>query len=234
MTTTKKPKAVPAASDAAPRRRGRPSSINRDKVIDTALALLERNPTHDFTMAEVAKELGIVPMGVYKHVKNKDELLAGIAQKVFAELDLSLDATLDLDARFYQWARQYHDFFLQRPYATGLIIWQSHYLTADFMNWTADLAALLHEYGVPKRKMARTLVWLVRHLNAYRMLVQQNSHDQRTLVEEFDIASLSPERQKILKPLLPQIASFTHEDFYEIHFDATLTMLKHIAQGGDS
>src|ERR1700677_1259269 len=83
----RKPQVTSAGNEtgAAPRPRGRPSSLNRAKVIATALRLIEKKPDHNITMSEVASELGVVTMGIYKHVRNKDDLLEGMAQQVFSE-----------------------------------------------------------------------------------------------------------------------------------------------------
>src|SRR5712664_3344551 len=102
-------------TEAPRRRRGRPSSLNRNRVIAAALSLIEKKPAPDITMSELANELGIVTMGLYKHVRNKEDLLAGMAERVFAELDLSVDKNRSLDERFLQWARKYRDFFVARP-----------------------------------------------------------------------------------------------------------------------
>jgi AcrR family transcriptional regulator len=215
-----------------PRRRGRPSSLNRAKLIATALRLIEKKPGHDITMSEVASELGIVTMGIYKHVRNKDDLLEGMAQQVFSELDLSIDATRSLDERFLQWAGKYRDFFIARPYANYLMAWHNR-LSTDFMKWCGDLVGMLHEYGVPKRDLARTLAWLMRHLNAYVLLEQSTTlnqvGDHGSLAGGFDITSLSPDKQRLLKPLLPDLVKHSSDDFYRFHIEATLQMLKQVA-----
>jgi len=224
-------------TEAPRRRRGRPSSLNRKRVIATALSLIEKKPDHDITMSEVANELGIVTMGIYKHVRNKEDLLAGMAEQVFSELDLSIDANRSLDERFLQWAGKYRDFFVARPYANQLIAWHNS-LSVDFMNWCGDLVAMLHEYRVAKRDLARTLAWLVRQLHAYVMLEQgtPSNHvgDQSKLVEGFDITSLSKDKQRLLKPLLPQLAKHSNDDFYRFHIEATLKMLKQSAGNGEA
>ena len=41
-----------------------------------------------FSMRPLAQELGVVPMALYKHVANKDELLDGMVDIVFSEIEL--------------------------------------------------------------------------------------------------------------------------------------------------
>jgi hypothetical protein len=124
---------------------------------------------------------------------------------------------------------------LRRPYANHLIAWHDR-LSVDFMNWCGDLVAMLHEFGVKKEDLARTLAWLVRKIHAYVMFEQNSADnqvgDQRKLVEGFDISSLSKDKQRLLKPLLPQLAKHSNDDFYRFHIEATLTMLKQRAAAG--
>lgn len=42
-------------------------------------------------MRKIAHELGVVPMALYKHVANKDELLDGVVDAVIGEIDQPID-----------------------------------------------------------------------------------------------------------------------------------------------
>jgi hypothetical protein len=52
-------------------------------------------------------------------------------------------------------------------------------------------------------------------------------------VEGFDITSLSKDKQRLLKPLLPELARHSGDDFYRFHIEATLQMLKQVAGATD-
>ena len=110
-------------------------------------------------------------------------------------------------------------------------------LSMDFMKWCGDLVGMLHEYGVRKRDLARTLAWLMRHLNAYILLEQGTARNHvgnhGRLVERSDITSLSVDKQRLLKPLLPELAKHSSDDFYRFHIEATLQMLKRAAGPAD-
>ncbi len=61
--------------------------LNRDRVLEAAVALADQTGLEAFSMRALAQELGVVPMALYKHVANKDELLDGIVDIVFSEID---------------------------------------------------------------------------------------------------------------------------------------------------
>jgi AcrR family transcriptional regulator len=61
--------------------------LSRDRVLDAALKLADREGVEGLSMRRLAAELGVVPMALYKHVANKDELLDGMIDVVVAEID---------------------------------------------------------------------------------------------------------------------------------------------------
>ena len=55
-------------------RRGRPPRASREQIVDAAVALLRESPDEPLTMARVAKAVGLTPMALYRHFKDRDEL----------------------------------------------------------------------------------------------------------------------------------------------------------------
>jgi AcrR family transcriptional regulator len=62
--------------------------LSRDRVLDGALAVADAGGIGSLTIRSLAHELGVKPMSVYHHVANKDEILDGIVDLVFSEIDL--------------------------------------------------------------------------------------------------------------------------------------------------
>lgn len=61
--------------------------LNTARVLEAAVALADETGIDGFGMRRLAQELGVVPMALYKHVANKDELLNGMIDIVFAEIE---------------------------------------------------------------------------------------------------------------------------------------------------
>ena len=51
------------------------------------MALADTDGLEGFSMRQLAQALGVVPMALYKHVANKDELLDGMIDIVFSEIE---------------------------------------------------------------------------------------------------------------------------------------------------
>ena len=66
----------------------RRTPLSRPRVLRAAVALADAAGLEAFSMRGLAQELGVVPMALYKHVANKDELLDGMVDIVFGEIEL--------------------------------------------------------------------------------------------------------------------------------------------------
>jgi AcrR family transcriptional regulator len=61
--------------------------LSRSIVLRAAVALADEEGLDGFSMRRLAQELGVVPMALYKHVANKDEMLDGMVDIVFGEIE---------------------------------------------------------------------------------------------------------------------------------------------------
>jgi AcrR family transcriptional regulator len=61
--------------------------LSRQRVLAAAVALADQGGVDALSMRKLAQELGVVPMALYKHVANKDELLDGMIDVVVSEID---------------------------------------------------------------------------------------------------------------------------------------------------
>jgi AcrR family transcriptional regulator len=62
-------------------------TLTRDQVENTALAILTRFGLADLSMRRLARELDVQVGALYWHVKNKQELLVGVAARLLNGLD---------------------------------------------------------------------------------------------------------------------------------------------------
>ena len=62
--------------------------LRRDRVLRAAMAIADEGGLETLTMRTLGQELGVGPMALYRHVANKDDIVDGIVDLVFAEIDL--------------------------------------------------------------------------------------------------------------------------------------------------
>jgi AcrR family transcriptional regulator len=65
--------------------------LTRAAVVDRALALADKSGLDALTIRKLATELGVTPMALYWHFRGKDELLEGLADRLWSEMDLTVD-----------------------------------------------------------------------------------------------------------------------------------------------
>ena len=79
---------VQVEANSQPRRPGRPARLSRAQILEAALELADRDGLEAVTMQRIAKAIGAEPMSLYRHVRNKEDLLDGLVDLVFAEIEL--------------------------------------------------------------------------------------------------------------------------------------------------
>jgi AcrR family transcriptional regulator len=65
--------------------------LNRDRVLRAAVQLADEGGTGALTMQQIGRRLGVEGMSLYRHVRNKDDILDGMVDIVFAEIELPAD-----------------------------------------------------------------------------------------------------------------------------------------------
>jgi AcrR family transcriptional regulator len=88
------------------------------KIATAARRLLNQEGAEAVTMRKIAKAVGITPMAVYRHYKDRASLLTAMADEGFAELAAELMGrrfSSNLDKRLMEMADIYLDHALENP-----------------------------------------------------------------------------------------------------------------------
>ena len=65
--------------------------LTKERILRTAVPLADEGGVESLSMRRIAQELGVVPMALYKHVANKDEMLDGMVDVIVGEIDPPLE-----------------------------------------------------------------------------------------------------------------------------------------------
>src|ERR1700720_3599268 len=65
--------------------------LSKRAVVDRALKLADADGLDALTVRKLAQDLGVTPMALYWHFRSKDELLEGVAERVWSEIDMKVD-----------------------------------------------------------------------------------------------------------------------------------------------
>jgi AcrR family transcriptional regulator len=117
-------------TSSAPAEEPERARLTRAAVVDRALAMADKSGLEGLTIRKLTTELGVTPMALYWHFRGKEELLDGLSDRLWNEIDL----TVDRDAPWTEQIRGLLESLLTvlraHPAAAGLLL-HSEKLGAD-------------------------------------------------------------------------------------------------------
>jgi AcrR family transcriptional regulator len=94
--------------------------LSRERVLRASVALAARDGIESLTMRKLADELGAGAMSLYHHVPNKEQLLDGMVDIVFSEIELP-PTDVDWKAAMRTRAVSTREALARHPWAIGLM-----------------------------------------------------------------------------------------------------------------
>ena len=183
----------------------RPARISRTDVLDATLAIADAGGLPAVTMRAVAKRLAVSPMALYHHVRDKDDLLDGLVERLLAELPLP-DPTLPPERRLHALATGLRHTAARHPDAFSLLL--SRPVATEAALAVRDVVyTALRDAGVPDElvpRIERLLSTFVIGFAASEVGGRFAAHDQEVRDADFEWAwrQLAPglERSTSLEP----------------------------------
>jgi AcrR family transcriptional regulator len=94
--------------------------LTKERILRSAVALADDGGVDPLSMRRIAEDLGVVPMALYKHVANKDEMLDGMVDVVIDEIDPPLEGA-DWKTAIRQRVLSARRALLRHPWASRVI-----------------------------------------------------------------------------------------------------------------
>lgn len=107
----------PTTESSSSRPRAAWGTVSRDQVIDAAIQAVEDGGYEQMTIRSLAAGLGVAPMTLYRHVRNKDDLLNEIADRFLADTWRPRAKRDDWRAWIAEAARRLRDLLVTQPAA---------------------------------------------------------------------------------------------------------------------
>jgi AcrR family transcriptional regulator len=106
-----------AATDRSTKPR---TPLNRERVLRAAIALADTSGIDSLSMRNLGQKLQVEAMSLYNHVANKDDILDGIVDMVFSEIELPADRA-EWKSAMRRRAISAHKALLRHPWAPSLM-----------------------------------------------------------------------------------------------------------------
>ncbi|MGA4670390.1 TetR/AcrR family transcriptional regulator C-terminal domain-containing protein [Propionibacteriaceae bacterium Y1923] len=117
------------------------NTLTRQKVLDEALELADREGLAAFTIRELATRLGVRPMSIYHYTPSKEELLDALVDVVFSEVHLPCP-TGEWRTELRQRSVSMRDALARHRWALPVMETRAHPGPATLANHEAVLAVL--------------------------------------------------------------------------------------------
>ena len=115
--------------------------LTRERVLNAAIVLADTGGIDSLSMRRLAQDLGVKAMSLYNHVADKDDILDGIVDLVFAEIAVPSDQT-EWRAAMRLRANSVHQALLRHPWASPLMQSRTHPGPATLRHHNAVIGSL--------------------------------------------------------------------------------------------
>jgi AcrR family transcriptional regulator len=210
--------------------------LTRDRVLDAALKLADAGGIDGLSMRKLGQALGVEAMALYYHFANKERVVDGIVDLVFAEIELPL-AGADWKAAMRGRAISVRDALARHRWAIGLMESRTHPGPANLRHHDAVIGCL-RAAGFDMAAAATAYSLLDAYIYGFALTKMNLPFDTTT-----DIAEMA---ESMLEPFpageYPNLAAFITEhamkpgydfaDEFEVGLDVILDGLERIQTPG--
>ncbi|HEX9094490.1 MAG TPA: TetR family transcriptional regulator [Candidatus Dormibacteraeota bacterium] len=187
--------------------RAKHRGLTREAIVRRALKIGETEGLDAVSLRRLASEFRVTPMALYRHVRDKQDLINAMAEVVMEGLDLTVGfrPSMSWTDRVRRAMLNFRDQMDERPLALPLQIAYSGDDLSAFWTPIEDVLGILLSAGF-KRRQAASLIRIVSNLLAgYVLLVrpagpnanqQGNIRDRELLRKRFELGLLSLHRDQ--------------------------------------
>jgi AcrR family transcriptional regulator len=192
---------VTTSGSAAPRR-GRPPRASREQIVDAAVGLLREAPDEPLTMARVASAVGLTPMALYRHFKDRDELMDDVVGRILVERNADIPRDGPWQDQLRTWILGGLDHLVPCAQVVQVVF------AGNSTRWVHDAATLvriLEQAGFADDELAEMQVWIALSVGGYVMAEASRRQGPNTPEVYAALARLDPDDAERLAVLMPRI-----------------------------
>jgi AcrR family transcriptional regulator len=176
--------------NAAEKRTGQ-RGLTREAIVARALEIGAAEGLDAVSLRRLASELGVTPMALYRHVRDKQDLINAMTEAVLEDLDLTVGLRPEMSwtERMRRAALNYKEQMDARPLALPLSIAYTGDGPSAFWRMLELLLEILLDAGFDRRDAVVLIRVLSNLLAGYLMLLRQGgvSDDVRMDAHELDL-----------------------------------------------
>jgi len=197
--------------------------LSKRAVTDRALKLADAEGLDALTIRKLAQDLGVTPMALYWHFRSKEELLEGVAERVWGEIDVNVDPAAPWPDQLAGILRSLVSVLRAHPSAPRLV--QEHEKRNEAaLRATEITLEILRGAGFDPRyasQIARSALWtgitLVMSEPGYHPELSHEEHAERLRRAQIELAMLPAARYpRLIECAAPMTACDDPEFHYRL------------------
>ena len=94
--------------------------LSRSRIAEVALEVIDRDGMAGLSMRKLGGQLGVEAMSLYHYVRNKDDLLDAVLDRLYGEIDLPATEDEDWERAIRDGLRSFREVLLRHPAALEL------------------------------------------------------------------------------------------------------------------
>jgi TetR/AcrR family tetracycline transcriptional repressor len=205
----------------------RRNALNKDLIIDAAIRVIDADGVGALTIRRVADELGASPMGLYGHVRTRDEILEGLIERAVELPHLTPDPNSPWDQQLRDTFVAVHRSLLAHPGLTEILSTQS-ISGVHAMRTVEQLLASLRAAGLTPHHAVAAVAALQSY--TYGFTVQQRARAARDQATHLAALRALPRADfPQLHELAADFGTWTTEDHFETGLDWLLDSIRRTA-----
>ena len=187
--------------------------LSRNRVVLAAIAHADAGGLEALSMRKIADEIGVAPMALYRHVANKDDLIDGMVDVVFSEIELP-SSDEDWRTAMRRRALSVHDVLSRHRWAIGLMESRANPGPANLRHHDAVIGSL-RASGFDMEKVASAYSVLDSYIYGFALTKMNLPFD--------DTSDIAATAQEMLEPFptdeYPNLVAFITEHAMKPGYD---------------
>ncbi len=201
--------------EGKPRGRKKRNHLSRDMIVGEAAEMLKEGSVDALSLRGLAKRLGVGPMSLYTHFSNRDALLNGVADHVFALFEPP-DIREPWQDYIHDWLWATYRLFERFPVAPDIINWDGRICPAWLKTWL-PIAPLLRDQGLDGDRLAFALDWFSTAAMGF-IQAQRGVPTTRLPSALAFVADLEPDEQRVAIELWSDFQGVKSREVLEFGF----------------
>lgn len=210
--------------------------LSKRAVVDRALKLADSDGLDTLTIRKLAQDLGVTPMALYWHFRSKDDLLEGMAEQVWGEIEVNVDPSVPWWTQLRGGLESLIAVLRAHRSAPQLLLEHEKRNEAALRATEAALDILIHAGFDPlyAAEIARSTLWtgitLVMSEAGYRPELSAEERAEWNRRSEIELAMLPPGRYPRLVQCAAPMANCDPEFHYRLGVELFIAGVRAMAE----